>query len=51
MTRTDRYKRALAMTNRLHELGTLHNWSAREAGIATGLLDEPVPMNLHAVGE
>ncbi|TFK85181.1 acyl-CoA oxidase [Polyporus arcularius HHB13444] len=46
-TRTELYYRALAMTNRLHELQELHNWSADEASIAFRLIDEPLPIQLH----
>lgn len=38
------------MTNRLYELIQLHKWSADESHIAIKLMDEPVPMALHAVG-
>lgn len=51
MTRSDRYKRGLAMTNRIHELTQLHVWTAKQNAEAISLLDEGVPMNLHALGE
>lgn len=51
MTRSERYKRALAMTNRVYELGIINKWSPQETSNAVTLLDEGVPMHLHAVGE
>jgi acyl-CoA oxidase len=51
MSRGDRYKRALAMTNRLGELKEIHRWSNSESSIALHLLDEQVPMMLHATGQ
>jgi hypothetical protein len=50
VTRTDRYKNVMAATNRLHELGSQHKWTADEADDAIALLDEPGPMNLHQTG-
>ena len=47
MTRSEMYYRALAMTNRLHELQELHHWSAEEASVAIKLIDEPMPIGLH----
>ncbi|KAI0758856.1 acyl-CoA oxidase [Fomes fomentarius] len=49
LTRTQMYHRALAITNRLHELKEVHQWSTEEATIAFKLVDEPVPDSLHAV--
>lgn len=51
MTRTERYQRALAMTNRIYELKDAHGWSQHETDIAVSLMDEQVPMTLHSVGE
>lgn len=51
MTRSDRYKRALAMTNRVIELKDIHKWSTWEYNIAMSLIDELIPMALHAFGE
>ena len=50
MTRSEMYYRALAMTNRLHELQELHHWSAEEASVAFKLIDEPLPIGLHMAG-
>ena len=50
MTRSEMYYRALAMTNRLHELQELHHWSAEEASVAFKLIDEPMPIGLHMAG-
>ncbi|KAI0702796.1 acyl-CoA oxidase [Cerioporus squamosus] len=47
LTRSELYHRALAMTNRLHELQELHKWSPEEASIAFRLIDEPLPIGLH----
>ncbi|KIM82062.1 hypothetical protein PILCRDRAFT_820972 [Piloderma croceum F 1598] len=49
MTRSERYKRALAMTSRIFELQEQQKLSAHESAIAVMLLDESVPMNLHAI--
>lgn len=38
------------MTSRIFELQELQKISVRESAIAVMLLDESVPMNLHAVG-
>ncbi|EJF61379.1 peroxisomal oxidase [Dichomitus squalens LYAD-421 SS1] len=47
LTRTELYHRALAMTNRLHELQEQHKWSAEDANLAFRILDEPLPIQLH----
>ena len=44
------YHRALAITNRLHELQELHHWSVEEASVAFKLVDEPLPIGLHMAG-
>ncbi|KDQ56007.1 hypothetical protein JAAARDRAFT_59460 [Jaapia argillacea MUCL 33604] len=49
MTRSERYKRALAMTTRVYELAEIHNWSHKESALAINLLDEQLPMFLHAI--
>lgn len=51
MTRSDRYKRGLTMTNRIYELSQLHGWTTKQNTEAISLLDEGVPMNLHSLGE
>lgn len=51
MTRSDRYKRGLAMTDRIYELSKLHGWTTKQNAEAISLLDEGVPMNLHSLGE
>ena len=50
MTRTQLYERALAITNRLHELQAVNKWSAEEANIAFKVVDEPLPIALHMAG-
>ena len=50
LTRTELYNRALAMTNRLHELQAVNKWSAEEANIAFKVVDEPLPIALHMAG-
>jgi acyl-CoA oxidase len=50
MTRTERYNRGLAITNRLYELQESHNWSNQETATAFASLDEPLPITLHNVG-
>ncbi|KAI0744477.1 peroxisomal oxidase [Earliella scabrosa] len=47
LTRTQLYERALAITNRLHELQAVNKWSAEEANIAFKVVDEPLPIALH----
>ena len=51
MTRTERYKRGLAMTNRIYELSEQKGWTSKQNSDAISLLDEGVPMNLHSLGE
>lgn len=50
MTRTERYKRALSMTNRIYELQDLNKWSSEETSLAIASLDEAIPIGLHNVG-
>ncbi|KAG6809524.1 hypothetical protein H0H92_015920 [Tricholoma furcatifolium] len=47
---SQRYKRALAMTNRLYELQEQHRWSNEETSVAFASLDEQLPIGLHNVG-
>ncbi|KAM5540990.1 hypothetical protein V8D89_005301 [Ganoderma adspersum] len=47
LTRTQLYTRALAMTNRVHELTERHQWSPEDAVLAFKILDEPLPIQLH----
>ena len=51
MTRSDLYRRALVMTNRVYELQEHHSWSAEEAAVAFRIIDESLPIFLHASGE
>ena len=51
MTRSDLYRRALVMTKRVYELQEHHSWSAEEAAVAFRIIDEPLPIFLHASGE
>ncbi|KAJ3743326.1 peroxisomal oxidase [Lentinula detonsa] len=48
MTRTEKYSRGLRMANRIHELGQMLGWSKEDTTIATSLLDDPLPVSLHA---
>jgi len=50
MTRSERYRRGMAMTNRIYELQDLHGWSAEEVSIAFVSLDDALPVTLHDVG-
>ncbi|RDB17664.1 Peroxisomal acyl-coenzyme A oxidase 1 [Hypsizygus marmoreus] len=49
MTRTERYTRGLAMTNRIYELQEIHKWSNEETAVAFASLDEQLPNFLHNV--
>ncbi|KZT66801.1 acyl-CoA oxidase [Daedalea quercina L-15889] len=46
MTRKDRYKRAIRMTNRVYELQNIHGWSNAETAEALDLIDEDLPIHL-----
>ncbi|KAJ3996037.1 peroxisomal oxidase [Lentinula boryana] len=48
MTRTEKYSRGLRMVNRIHELGQILGWSKQDTTVATSLLDDPLPVSLHA---
>ena len=50
MTRTERYNRALSMTNRIYDLQESYNWSDQETATAFASLDEALPITLHNVG-
>ncbi|KAG6877480.1 hypothetical protein C0993_006948 [Termitomyces sp. T159_Od127] len=47
MDRTDRYKRGVAMINRVYALQEQHNWSQEETALAFTSLGEALPINLH----
>ncbi|KAG6818991.1 hypothetical protein H0H93_016586 [Arthromyces matolae] len=49
MSRTDRYKRATRMTNRIYELQEQCNWSQEETSLAFASIDEQLPIGLHNV--
>ncbi|KAF5376636.1 hypothetical protein D9615_007859 [Tricholomella constricta] len=49
MTRTDRYERALSMTNRIYELQEIHRWTNEETSLAIASLDEALPIALHNI--
>ncbi|PPQ83813.1 hypothetical protein CVT25_001028 [Psilocybe cyanescens] len=49
MSRTERYERGLALTNRIYELQTIHNWSDHETTVAISVLDEQLSIGLHNV--
>ncbi|KAH9929407.1 acyl-CoA oxidase [Fomitopsis serialis] len=46
MTRKDRYKRAIRMTNRIYELQDIFGWSNAETTEALDLIDEELPIHL-----
>ena len=50
LNRTEMYERAMAMTNRLHELQDIHKWTSEEATLALKILDEPLSITLHTTG-
>ncbi|KAG6876144.1 hypothetical protein C0992_000695 [Termitomyces sp. T32_za158] len=47
MDRTDRYKRAVSMIDRVYALQEKHNWTQEETTIAFASLGEASPINLH----
>ncbi|TFK36086.1 peroxisomal oxidase [Crucibulum laeve] len=49
MSRTERYSRGLAITNRIYELQETHEWSQQETNLAFAALDESLPIGLHNV--
>lgn len=49
MSRTERYTRGMALTNRVYELQELHSWTQHETSIAIATLDEQLPISLHNV--
>ncbi|KAF6750439.1 acyl-CoA oxidase [Ephemerocybe angulata] len=49
MSRTERYTRGMALTNRIYELQEQNNWSAQDTSIAIATLDEQLPIHLHNV--
>ncbi|KAF8056038.1 peroxisomal oxidase [Lyophyllum atratum] len=49
MTRTERYQRGLAMTNRIYELQETRRWSNEDTSLAIASLDEGLPNGLHNV--
>ena len=51
MNRTEVYERGLSMTNRIFELEKIHGWSELETRTALATLDQPLPINLHNIGE
>lgn len=50
MSRTERYTRGIALTNRVYQLQELHSWTQHETSIAIATLDEQLPISLHNVG-
>lgn len=49
MSRTERYDRGLALTNRIFELQVTHKWSENETKLALAILDEQLSIGLHNV--
>jgi len=50
MSRTERYTRGMALTNRIYELEEVHRWTPQETSMAIASLDEQLPVGLHNVG-
>lgn len=49
MSRSERYDRGLALTDRIFELQVTHKWSENETKLALSILDEQLSINLHNV--
>ncbi|PPQ69969.1 hypothetical protein CVT24_003673 [Panaeolus cyanescens] len=49
MSRTERYERGMALTNRIYELQLQHGWDDVTVKTAIALLDEQLPIGLHNV--
>ncbi|KAG6864903.1 hypothetical protein C0991_006473 [Blastosporella zonata] len=49
MSRTERYKRGLTMTNHIYELQEKYHWSDEETSLAFASLDESLPIGLHNI--
>ncbi|KAF5338285.1 hypothetical protein D9757_014912 [Collybiopsis confluens] len=47
MTRTEKYSRGLRMINRMYDLENTLGWNRQDTTVATGLLDESLPISLH----
>ncbi|KIK60024.1 hypothetical protein GYMLUDRAFT_44047 [Collybiopsis luxurians FD-317 M1] len=47
MTRTEKYSRGLRMLNRMYDLEQSLGWRREDTAVATGLLDEALPISLH----
>ncbi|KAF5366862.1 hypothetical protein D9757_011921 [Collybiopsis confluens] len=47
MTRTEKYSRGLRMINRMYDLENSLGWNRQDTTVATGLLDESLPISLH----
>lgn len=50
LSRTEQFKRGLAMVKRLSELRYERGWSEKEAELALDLCDEALPTKLHSMG-
>jgi acyl-CoA oxidase len=51
MSRTERYTRGMALTNRVYELQDKHGWTQQQTSVAIAMLDEQLPIGLHNIGE
>ncbi|KAF8147662.1 peroxisomal oxidase [Crassisporium funariophilum] len=49
MTRTEKYERGQAMTNRIFELETIHGWDHFKTRTAFAALDDQLPIGLHFI--
>ncbi|TEB33934.1 acyl-CoA oxidase [Coprinellus micaceus] len=49
MSRTERYTRGMALTNRVYELEEQHGWTQRDTSMAIAALDEQLPIGLHNI--
>lgn len=50
MSRTERYERGMALTNRIYELQLIHGWDDVTVKTAIALLDDQLPIGLHNIG-
>ncbi|EFI26847.1 acyl-CoA oxidase [Coprinopsis cinerea okayama7 len=49
MSRTERYTRGMALTNRIYELQEKLGWNQQQTSTATAILDEQLPIALHNI--
>ncbi|KAF8900142.1 peroxisomal oxidase [Gymnopilus junonius] len=49
LSRTEKYERGLAMTNRVYDLQSNYGWSEQETKLAFAVLDDQLPIGLHNI--